>query len=153
MSRCSLVGSNCCACCRKTLPVLVPKTSISFSALGSYNTDYWLPNVSRSTPCSARKRGGRAITTEVITRSWTTRIGIASPFPATIGTRGSGNWRRPPYITSLADHRLRRGAASSELSRTSLTRAAIGRAAHPREFVDPCAQQRENVFDRRRHAA
>ena len=35
-----------------------------------------------------------------IIRSWTTRIGIASPCPATTGIPGSGRWRRLRCITS-----------------------------------------------------
>ena len=37
-------------------------------------------------------------------RSWTTRIGIASPCPATTGSPGSGRWRRRQCITSSTDH-------------------------------------------------
>ena len=59
--------------------------------------------LSRSTPCSARKRAGRATTTGPIIRSWTTRIGIASPCPATTGIPGSGRWRRRRCITSSTD--------------------------------------------------
>ena len=47
-----------------------------------------------------RKRGGRGITTAPIIRSWMIPIGIASRYPATTGTPGSGKWRRPPCITS-----------------------------------------------------
>ena len=58
---------------------------------------------SHSTRCSGRKRVGRAITIVPIIPSWTTRIGIASPCPATTDIRGSGRWRRLQYITSSID--------------------------------------------------
>ena len=81
-------------------PISGPKTFTSFSVHGSFSTGFWPQNASPNTPCSGRKRGGLGITTVPIIRSWTTRIGIASPYPATTAISANGRWTRLPCTTS-----------------------------------------------------